>query len=54
MVPGLYERNLQGSWLISKKLTGICKEAELFQKSWQEFARKLGYFKKADRNLQGS
>jgi hypothetical protein len=46
--------NWQGSWLISKKLTRIGKEAELFQKSWHELAKKLAYFKKPDTNWQGS
>jgi hypothetical protein len=54
MVPGLYERNLQGSWLISKKLTRICKEAELLQETRYELAGKLAYFKKHGTNLQGS
>jgi hypothetical protein len=50
---GFFEKpdeNLQGSWGISKELTRIGKEAELFQKSRQELAGKLSYFKKAGRN----
>src|SRR5438874_4439429 len=33
LVTALYGRKLQGSWLISKNLARICKEAELFRKT---------------------
>jgi hypothetical protein len=48
------DRNLQGSWVISKNPARNYKAAGLFQKSWHEIARKLSDFKKADTNLQGS
>jgi hypothetical protein len=35
-------------------MKGICKEAGLFSKIWNEFARKPTYFKKPGTNLQGS
>jgi lipocalin len=45
---------LQGSRLISKNLTRICKEAGFFSKTWHELARKPAFFKKHGMNLQGS
>jgi len=41
-----HDTNLQGSWVISKNLAGICREAGFFQKTWHELAGKLGSCKR--------
>jgi hypothetical protein len=46
------DTNWEGSWLISKKLTRVGKEADLFQKSWHEFAKKLNFSRKQERTRQ--
>ena len=37
---------MQGSWVISKNLTRICREAGFFHKTWHELAGKLGSCKR--------
>src|SRR5262249_39775869 len=53
-VTGLYERNLQKSWVPGKKLGGICKEDTFLENNRKEFAREPSSWRKAGRNSQKS
>src|SRR5215471_1696222 len=53
-VTGLYERNLQKSWVPGKKLGGISKQDTFLENNRKEFAREPSSWRKAGRNSQKS